>query len=708
MPWVNTTTAILVFMLAGFVQGIVFHYFQNANLSPSYLLALVSGTWLALSFIVAQFGIGSACMQMRLFRSNDASALRKPIVAVAVGTYATVLLLWLFALTGPLHLWKILLTIAVISSVAGYGFVCEGGRKMFAFTDADQAAKAPLLLKLSALAWLIYLFLPQILRASFPVSDWDSVMYHLPLAQKFMSGGVLHIEPYSQHLNFPGAMSLIHAVFLSLSAEPSIQIICLIYSLFLLVACYIFTKEFWGEEAGVWAVLTLSVLSMLWMLSHTARIDMIMAYFYIIAVFGLWVWLRTPRATAGLVICGVGLAMTLGLKFTAAALVVCTGLVFLLTVWKMWRQGQVVSIRQVALLVMIILPSTFWYLRNWHGLGDPMYPMLRGEVLYQDNSGNLQPLEPALTPLLARELVSLGDMSKYLRQFPALSAMYLNLERTMPRNMLRIWELFLTPEAYSRDRFQTLNIAILLCLLVPFARRKHATLLLLLALASHLAIASKGHMARYLSPAFAIEAVCAGVFLAWLVTHKRFNTTVRAALRICFFFYFAYWIHSTTANSWYFATRVPPWRLFTGEVQPNKFRLRQGPDFSPIDRLNRMKENGELRPSANVLIFGEPRNYVLQTQYLSEHHTFERHRWLAELVNADMDYDAIHRSLADQDVEYVLVDFRMIAWNFVHRPLTERRIESYIWSFYHLLHFLDQRATLVRSFSESSIYRISK
>lgn len=193
--------------------------------------------------------------------------------------------------------------------------------------------------------------------------EGDSLAYHLPLAERLLSGqwggydNLLFYYPATVHL-WLAAFKLFHW---------PLQWFNVVGLLLFASGSYYLGRRL--ELTKDWAVVlavTLSLLTPLARLITTQTVDIYVATFYVT----LLAWLIKPQPKwsyfAGLGLIGALLA---GSKYTGPALLLWLGGVFFLPVWRVATKTRLLT----AFLLVLGLGG-FWYCRNWLLMGDPMYP----------------------------------------------------------------------------------------------------------------------------------------------------------------------------------------------------------------------------------------------------------------------------------------------------------------------------------------------
>ncbi len=233
--------------------------------------------------------------------------------------------------------------------------------------------------------WSVY-FIEGITR---PPDGWDGLVYHLPLAMKWMQNGNLHFIPESWKFDMPGNGELVFLFLMYLGEDRMISVAYLPIHLFGVLLVYAMALRI---GADVWASRLAAVgfgtLPIILSNAFSTYIDLFGAIFFILSLYyALW-WMQTTGLSTKLAVkiflalIGLSFGMALGTKyiyvpFLALILVLVFGISLKMTAPPVWNvQGMFVSSVRVGLVTFWgLLPSLYWYVRNYHAVGYPFYPL---------------------------------------------------------------------------------------------------------------------------------------------------------------------------------------------------------------------------------------------------------------------------------------------------------------------------------------------
>jgi len=167
--------------------------------------SLSYGYWIAISFILAQIGLGRIILRLPVLRNSEFSGIPFLVFSFGIGCYVTNCFLTFSAIFKWMCGWGIYLylLISVFFIVAGFltlhkffpGFNDAGIRK------SNKRRRWPFwLLGLIIILWIS----PYFIQTFLPNADWDGAWQHLPLPRLFLERGISWVNPSFMQYDFPG------------------------------------------------------------------------------------------------------------------------------------------------------------------------------------------------------------------------------------------------------------------------------------------------------------------------------------------------------------------------------------------------------------------------------------------------------------------------------------------------------------------------
>ena len=205
-------------------------------------------------------------------------------------------------------------------------------------------------------------------------SDWDTLMYHLPMVEHWLQAGSLY-APDCLHWYNPGNNELITLWCVAPFSGDFLYSLTNLPATVLLVCGSLAV----GRQLGLGAVLRpLAALAVaanqivLYQLLDVEN-DVAVAGLFLVALGHALRYAATARSPE-LVFAGIALGLLAGVKYYALGYAaVAAGATIGLVVWRSgWTKGA----RATAFVVgCIFVFGSYWYLRNWAVVGSPVYPL---------------------------------------------------------------------------------------------------------------------------------------------------------------------------------------------------------------------------------------------------------------------------------------------------------------------------------------------
>jgi len=648
------------------------------------------GWWVAVAFVLAQLAAG-ALLTARLLPAAPKDAAARLLVSFIAGSYITLACLLLLALAGALNG-------VAAAIVAGLGVlaVILALRSGLLQTDlrmpAYRLALPAWLVALAALAWLA----PYLLQTLLPDHDWDGATHHLPMAQRYAEGLIHQVDPVFPAWSFPGAMHLVYALFLLLGAESAIIPFNFLAAAGSAALVYLIAREAGGARAGLWALAVSVSINLLWELGLDSRVDGLLAFYVLAGSYAGVRWVRTHESVF-LPACAAAFGLGCGIKYTGLVFAAVAGVTILLLAATdrayrppAWRKTAALA------LVVLMIPSGWWYARNLAAFGDPVYPLVGG-IKFQAADGELQKWDevmPALRKTLPEAPVfkTLGLQGYLLDPLPT--------SGIEPGNMLNLVRVLTRPDEYARSKQgHTLGPLILLFFLLPLLCRSPACLFLLaVGLGAFAILGSQAFLVRYALPAWLLFAAGAGVVMSRVTARLPVIAAIAVlALGIGHDLRFEYGkLKTMQPLAWLGgqATRLQ-WLSLTGY-----HNIRTLPLFlADLQRLPAAQQPG---PNDTVMMVGEGKSHLLAARSLPDM-SWNGYRWLAQLGRHGADTGLIAAELRRRGVGWILFNYAFTVTSINDQPWLYDEIAL---TFYHLVRFLQAHGEPVMDSYGIALFRL--
>lgn len=665
-------------------------------------LKIIFGYWVVLTFILVQIGCGRIILSIWRFSSIKKKSFEGPLrlfFLFGIGFYLSSLILLVLALLDQLKSPGIFIYIIPALAAVPLGLIevrkVQGEinlkrEKRFISVGEETGQRK----KIVVICLIAIMIIPFFVQSFLPNSDWDGAAYHLTLAERFLDGRILQVVPEFDTYNFPGGVHLIYALFMTVGAEQAVVVFNFILAAALILFIYILAAEIWNRRAALWAAVICGGLNILWEVALTPRIDSIQAFFTVAACGAFLYWVKHKEKTELVIFSGMMLGVTLGIKYTALfpAAVVGVGAAGL-SLWVFRKRLKQAVVLILLFSLVMVIPSGWWYARNFVLLGDPLYPYFSGP-LYFSQDGELQEFLPDLQELIkdmpsASEIENMGkkyDIPFLFRKTPFPEP---------PHNLLSLWDVILHPGQYQRDDYHEINLLLLLFFLLPvFSRKRESWWLFGIALTVFIIIGSQSYILRYALPVLPLLALGAGVSISGIRYRAVLTVFILiAGVSIGRFIYLEYDQLSRVHAFSYLSGRVNEieWLKNTGYN-----RIKGMPET--LEYINGQIEKGIISPNDGIFMVGESKGHLLTCRYFPDSSRWTI-QWLEELIKFKTDYEKIYRSFKSRDINYILFNAgyaQGVAENYAWRR------EPLVFGIYHLLRFMEKYTVI--TFSENRIY----
>ncbi|MCK5451675.1 MAG: glycosyltransferase family 39 protein, partial [Candidatus Omnitrophica bacterium] len=315
--------------------------------------------------------------------------------------------------------------------------------------------------------FIFIFYLPLLIQTLLPNTDWDAAIYHLPKAESLLHGMWRNNDPLLAHMSNPGGPNLFYAVFMAFGLETAVIPYNFLINLCIILCIFTFTKRFWGLRAACWGAAILATTPLFLKLGVDPRTDNFLAFYILLMVYALFIWLEKPQRSISLLFVAVGFSLALGVKYTALFF---GGIVTLITLFMMlyyWRNGSFLHpVRWFFICTFIvIIPNSVWYINNFLAFRNPVYPIHSG-LCYSTPDGQLRKLKKDLEPHLKRAL-TIPSVKKHNEVLNSVSI-------DLPKHIFNFYDIIKYPHRYNRKSNILFQPILLLGFLVPifFYRNK--------------------------------------------------------------------------------------------------------------------------------------------------------------------------------------------------------------------------------------------
>ena len=657
----------------------------------------IAGHGAALSCLLLQALLGDRILAALGRRQHFDSASELALFSWLTGFVASAAGLMLLTAAGMLNAWSIAMAALCAAGLAA-GRIRELATGAFAgvrsaFRDLERRELRQILAALVLLSLAAAWAWPLLVQSLLPNSDWDSALYHLPLAERYLDGELWNDDPLFAYYSFPGLANLMYAALLALDLEVAIIPLNFWVAVLGLVATCSFALHLAGRAAAVWAGAIFATTHIFWQLAVDPRIDGFLCLFILLAFHALARWMASGRREETyLFALALAQGAALGCKYTglllAGGLTLATAL---LAVFgrrldpdpEATRPIARLAIRSAAIyLLLLLIPGGLWYGANVVLHGDPLFPMLRGDY-YVDSAGRAVHLpsvlvpgeDPPLDPAMKRLAAELARVPR----------------RTLPSHLFNLYEIIDDPAAYSVKLNHFASPLLALALFLPWflprepGRRRVLLLVYALSLSFYALLASQTNLLRYAMPVFPVFAVLGGTVVARVRFRAGYLVMAAAAAGLL--------LHHFEAER-HKLSLLRPELYLSGQADRGQWLAQVGYNFTPampiaVSHINRRIAAGSMSRDDLIFMVGEGKGRLLDCSYRPDSSWYLQ-RWLVELLTAELDYARVRRRLREQGVTHILYNRGYFDWVVSDTPTSRPRLA---FAMVHLERFLSRYGT---------------
>jgi hypothetical protein len=370
-------TGLIVFLWIGFLAG-AYVWAHNPFNSP--ILTAVTQTvvsiiiWLSVCWLTTALGM-LVISPLKLKFDDDLGEL---VTAAGIGLGFLAIILSFLGFTGLISRtagWIIILLLLVITF--------RQWKPLFGRLKAAIRVPHPQ----NNFQWLIFVFVLVSIAYSFifaltPTIAWDSLTYHLVGPKIYEEVGAFAHPLDIVQLGFPLLGQMLFMLGKLLVGDSVTALFHFGYGLLTLAFVIVLTRRIFSKEAAWFSALVLFSIPLLITLMSWPYVD-VMLMFYTTAVFyAFYQWSQTKQ-TGWLVVVGMMIGFSGGLKYTAIAIPVAVtiGIIFI-----SWRDGVITTLKRLLLVgsiaLLLVLP---WLIENYLTTGNPIYPFFFTEAKFWDS-----------------------------------------------------------------------------------------------------------------------------------------------------------------------------------------------------------------------------------------------------------------------------------------------------------------------------------
>lgn len=334
--------------------------------------ALNITAWLLLTWLATCLGLATLA-RLRLTIADAAAQL---VIATGTGLGLLAILVSLLGFVGLFQAWAAWLLVVLLA-----GATLTQWRRPFSLLRQVHWPHPQ-----SNFQWLILIYGVVSLFFTFimtltPVVAWDSLTYHL-VGPKFYIEAGRFVHPVNiPQLGFPLLGQMHFTLGMLLVGDGVAPLFHFGYGLLTLALTALLAREAFGREVAWLTALVLLSVPTFFTLMSWPYVDVALMFYTTAVAYAFYRW-QQEKHTGWLVVLGMMIGFSGGLKYTAVA----TPIVIALSlVWVSRRDGWLVIVKRLLLIGGVaLLLVTPWLLENYVTTGNPVYPFFFANGLYWD------------------------------------------------------------------------------------------------------------------------------------------------------------------------------------------------------------------------------------------------------------------------------------------------------------------------------------
>ncbi|MBU4468462.1 MAG: glycosyltransferase family 39 protein [Candidatus Omnitrophica bacterium] len=225
--------------------------------------------------------------------------------------------------------------------------------------------------------FLIY-FVGLFYLAIFPVTEWDAVMYHLPLAKQFFCLERITVTPFLLMPFYPAMMDLFFVISLMFEEVAFAALTQFAMSIVLTILIFSFCKRYTTKYVALLAPTIFITSPIISHMSTVPYVEISVTLFSFAAFYLMFLWIDECKSVY-VVTSGILYGVALSSKYYSIPFFLFTMLFLLVFFWK-----RINKFHLMAMLVLALLVSSPWYIANKYHTGSWIFPLF---LPHENNAG---------------------------------------------------------------------------------------------------------------------------------------------------------------------------------------------------------------------------------------------------------------------------------------------------------------------------------
>lgn len=211
----------------------------------------------------------------------------------------------------------------------------------------------------------------------YPLHGFDSFDYHLPAPLTYIREGRISFHPEIHFNNFPGTVEMWFLQSMLVLPEGATQFLMGICHLVTTLAVFAMTKRFFDRGSALIATLVYMLIRKVFLFATLAFIDQGLTLMVVLGTYATIRYIEKPSKSLAILV-GLMMGFACGIKYSAIITMLILGLVVVVFEFVGKKEFKRLAIDFGLAIVLLILVSCAWYIRNWVWFHNPVFPFFSG------------------------------------------------------------------------------------------------------------------------------------------------------------------------------------------------------------------------------------------------------------------------------------------------------------------------------------------
>jgi len=205
--------------------------------------------------------------------------------------------------------------------------------------------------------------------STYPITEWDAISYHLPVAKEFVSQGKIAVMPFVRFPVHPQLAELFFSLALFLHNAIFANAIQYVMTILLVFLIYSFALRYFSKIVGLLSVSIFLSSPVVTKYAVVPYVEINATLFCFSAFYAMYIWITEKQKNYAL-LSGILWGLAISLKYYSIPLFLVSFVFAIIFFSREMKPGHII----LFLLFSLLIPFP-WYLRNWIYSGDWFFPL---------------------------------------------------------------------------------------------------------------------------------------------------------------------------------------------------------------------------------------------------------------------------------------------------------------------------------------------